>query len=232
MILNDIAVTAPKKQVSKVFEQFFNTQIPVERMNVWQTRKLLGKVRSSLAEARQSRQFHQSERDPGYLKMVMLEQALIDHLKSGAVPTPRRITESEVQQAQVVLAAQEMVDSLQKMIEDVSEMQFKELPALVDSIRNQVGTAEADQFNQAATAALSGLVQNLQGGKQQLEGATGVLTGQGAAPAGGLAGAMAAPPPAAEPGATDMEADLSLDANLPPEEEESGEGAALGRERR
>ena len=52
----------------------------------------------------------------------------------------RRLSEaSEVQQAQVVLASKDMVDQVQKMIEDASAMQFKDLPALVDQIRNEVG---------------------------------------------------------------------------------------------
>jgi hypothetical protein len=45
----------------------------------------------------------------------------------------RRLREaSEVQQAQVVLASQDMVDQVQKMSEQISAMQFKDLPALVD----------------------------------------------------------------------------------------------------
>jgi len=76
-------------------------------------------------------------------------------------------------------------------LEDVTELQFKELPALVDSIKNQVGIDQATQFNQDATAALAGLVQNLQGAKQQLDAALNVVTGQ--APAGAAAaGAMGA----------------------------------------
>jgi hypothetical protein len=103
----------------------------------------------------------------------------------------RRLNESEVQQAQVVLAAQDMVDKMQGMLEDVSELQFKELPALVDSIKNQVGVDQAAQFNADATAALTGLLQNIQGAKQQLDSALNVVTGQ--APAGAAAaGAMGA----------------------------------------
>ena len=103
----------------------------------------------------------------------------------------RRLNESEVQQAQVVLAAQDMVDKMQGMLEDVSELQFKELPALVDSIKNQVGIDQAAQFNADATAALTGLLQNIQGAKEQLDAALGVVTGQ--APAGAAAaGAMGA----------------------------------------
>jgi len=91
----------------------------------------------------------------------------------------RRLREaSEVQQAQVVLASQDMVDQVQKMSEQVSAMQFKDLPALVDQIKNEVGVDQATQFNGDASAALSGLLQNLQGAKQQLEAALGVVTGQ------------------------------------------------------
>jgi hypothetical protein len=146
------------------------------------------------------------------------------------------LSEGEVQQAQVVLAAQDMVDKMQSMIEDSTEMQFKELPALVDSIKNQIGPDQAAQFNNDAQAALSGLVQNLQGSKQQLEQALGVVTGQGPiAMPGAEAGMPAAP--GAMPGG-----DMGL-AGPPPEGEEmppapeaepgaAAPAAALGRGRR
>jgi hypothetical protein len=228
MILNDLDSATTKRRVRKVFEQYFDSTLSMDNLNKWQARKMLTRVRSALHEHRQTPQLHTSERNPTYLKMMMLEQALTDHLKTVEQPT---LSESEVQQAQVVLAGQDMVDSIQKMIEDVSEMQFKELPALVDSIRNQVGTAEADSFNQAASAALSGMVQNLQGSKQQLEQAQAILTGQQMQIPGEEPGAAAAPAPEAG----EEEIDLSLDANLPAEEEPAGGGEAsapLGRERR
>jgi len=110
----------------------------------------------------------------------------------------RYLKESEVQQAQVVLAAQDMVDKMQGMLEDVSELQFKELPALVDSIKNQVGVDQATQFNSDTTAALTALMQTLQGTKQQLDAALGVVTGQTA--------------PVAEIPGMDAGADLAADA--------------------
>jgi hypothetical protein len=125
----------------------------------------------------------------------------------------RRLREaSEIQQAQVVLAAQDMVDQVQKMSEQVSAMQFKDLPALVDQIKNEVGVDQATQFNGDASAALSGLLQNLQGAKQQLEASLGVVTGQ------------APQIPGADLGAPDLGADMGaeeLPAELPaPGEEE------------
>ena len=111
----------------------------------------------------------------------------------------RRLREaSEIQQAQVVLASQDMVDQVQKMSEQVSAMQFKDLPALVDQIRNEVGVEQSTQYNADASAALSGLLQNLQGAKQQLEAALGVVTGQAPqVPGDNLAAGLPAEQPAA-----------------------------------
>jgi hypothetical protein len=152
----------------------------------------------------------------------------------------RRLTESEVQQAQVVLAAQDMVDKMQGMLEDVSELQFKELPALVDSIKNQVGIDQAAQFNNDATAALSGLMQNLQGTKQQLDQALGVVTGQAQAPAADAMGAANDLAAAADDlaGAADLGGDelggdeFDAAAGLGDEEPAMPPKAALGRARR
>jgi len=144
----------------------------------------------------------------------------------------RRLREaSEIQQAQVVLASQDMVDQVQKMSEQVSAMQFKDLPALVDQIKNEVGVDQAMQFNTDTTAALAGLLQNLQGAKTQLEQATGVVTGQAPQIPGDDLGA----PP-------DMGADMGADMGgeeMPPELPAPGEeeelptpSASLGRGRR
>ena len=258
MKLHELAAPQPSKQIAKVFESYFGTKIQFDNLNRRQTQHLLQRVRGLLEEHRATPARHHSERDPSYLKLVMMEQALVAQQQQQAAPTGtapgaaapaanpaqaaalataqqqqkkkqiqdqikqkqqeiaelqkamnnpaamaenrlRRsynlLKESEVQQAQVVLAAQDMVDKMQGMLEDVSELQFKELPALVDSIKNQVGIDQATQFNNDATAALTGLLQNIQGAKQQLDAALGVVTGQ---------------PPAA--GATDMAAGAGMDA--------------------
>jgi hypothetical protein len=145
------------------------------------------------------------------------------------------LKESEVQQAQVVLAAQDMVDKMQKMIEDTTSLQFKELPALVDSIKNQVGIDQAQQFNTDASAALSGLVQNLQASKQQMEQALGVVTGQSVAPDANI-GAMTGAEMGGEGGAApDAEMGAELGAEVGDDldaGEQPAPAAALGRARR
>lgn len=291
MKLNELAVTRPTQQIAKVFESHFDQQVQFDSMNRDQLHNMYRKVRGVLSEHRSGPARHSSERDPAYLKLMMMEQALAEQIyedEMAAAPAPgvnpqqaaamavkqkmdqktqiqkeledlkkqvtdkqneltslnsttsvqehrRRVqtygyylSESEVQQAQVVLAAQDMVDKMQGMIEDTTEMQFKELPALVDSIKNQIGADQAAQFNNDAQAALTGLVQNLQGSKQQLEQALGVVTGQGPVEMPGAE--MAPPPPASE-----EQIDVSMTEPSPEEELDAaavGPAASLGRERR
>lgn len=148
-----------------------------------------------------------------------LQQEMNSPVMSVAEARRRLREASEVQQAQVVLASKDMVDQVQKMLEQVTAIQFKDLPALVDQINNEVGQAQGTQFNNDATAALSGLVQNLQGAKQQLEAALGVVTGQGAATDMG----MGMPAPGADLGAGN---ELGAAADLAGAEDDLGAAGA------
>ena len=299
MKLQELAAIKPTKQIARVFESYFGSRMKFDQITGQQARKMLNRVRGVLGETRRQPSFHQSERNPAYLKLLMMEQALTARIKEAIAPpapaapgapaapnlsqatstvkdpklkaaldkstkgqtlTPdeqkmvagaammaaenrlrrayRMLKESEVQQAQVVLAAQDMVDKMQSMLEDASEMQFKELPALVDSIKNQVGIDQAAQFNTDATAALTGLVQNLQGAKQQLDQALGVVTGTTPPPDAGMAAMGGAPSPAGDMAAAGMD-DLDAAAGMagdeiapPPEEPAAVPPAALGRAKR
>ncbi len=99
-----------------------------------------------------------------------------ESLQSGR-PT-RRLDESDIEQAQVVLAAKDLVDRVQKMIEDVSEVQYKDLPALVDQARTDLGTSEADSFQQNIGPALDELIQSLQSTKEKMNNGLSALTGE------------------------------------------------------
>jgi hypothetical protein len=112
-------------------------------------------------------------------------------------------------------------------------LQFKELPALVDSIKNQVGIDQAAQFNGDASAALTGLMQNLQAAKLQMDQALGVVTGTAQAPVDAAAdGAMAGAEMGADLGA-DLGAEIGAADDLAADPEaEPPASAGLGRARR
>jgi hypothetical protein len=280
MKLQELAVANPTKQAAKVFESYFGNTVKFDTVSPSQAQGMLKRVRALIAEHRRTPEFHSSEKNPTYLKLVVMEQALSSvatapqqtpqqqqaamtlqsqqrqrqlddeekqlskqaqditarkaaiQKEKGMLETRRSLKQrlkeaSEVQQAQVVLAAQDMVDQVQGMSEDISAMQFKDLPALVDQIKNEVGTDQAMQFNTDATAALAGLLQNLQGAKTQLEAALGVVTGQApVVPGADMGSELGGEMPAELPAPDQEEIDVT-DVDI-----EEPAAVGLGRERR
>ena len=64
------------------------------------------------------------------------------------------VMESELDQAEVLLAAKQMADDLQKMAENLASMQVEELMSITNAMKEEVGVAEADAFSQSAEMAI------------------------------------------------------------------------------
>jgi hypothetical protein len=175
------------------------------------------------------------ERVAGAILNKMRNEGMTLRTKSG-----RYLTENEVQQAQVVLAAQDMVDRMQSMLEDITSMQFKDLPALSSSIQTTIGTNEAQAFNDAAGQSLAVLVDAIQASKVEMEAAQGTLTGVEPVVPGQeeVAGVPAIDEPVADPLAADpidATADVNVDAEAGGEAVDVNvdvQDGALGRARR
>jgi hypothetical protein len=106
------------------------------------------------------------------------------------VESKRVLKEDEVSSAQVVLAAQDMVDRVQKMVEDMVDLQHKDVPALADTMKTEIGIDQATQFKDTMSAALQTLSDTLTITKEQMDGAVAIVTGEGGPvdPMGELAG--------------------------------------------
>ena len=173
----------PTTVAKKALKEHFNTDLKLDSFSLYDTQRMMRKVNHLMNEMRQQTSAKSTEKNPAYLKLVFMEQALNHHygeLKALPLYNTRIVLENEqVEKSQVILAAQEMVDSMQKMIEQVSDMLVKELPAVVDGVNSEVGTNEGQQFEQQVTEALTSLQAALSQSKGTLSGALGTITGQG-----------------------------------------------------
>lgn len=171
----------PIVNAQKALREHYSMPFKLDNLSMSDTKLMLTKVRRLMTEAKQSNSFYKSESDPSYLKLVFMEQALSKYeSKLRMRPSSRIVVENEeVEKSQVVLAAQDMIDQVQKFLEGISDLSVKELPALVDSVESEIGTNEAQQFNEQASSALTQLLAALTDARTALEGALGVVTGQG-----------------------------------------------------
>jgi hypothetical protein len=101
-----------------------------------------------------------------------------ESLSAWLQETRRQLNEGEVGNAEVLLAAKDMVDSVQDTIEKVGKMQNEQLPQLLDSIRDQIGSEQADAFKNAVGVTLDQLMQNLQAAREGVDSGVRVLSGE------------------------------------------------------
>lgn len=228
MNLNDLQENKKSKLASRVLRETFNFKLDLVRLDKTQCQKMLKKVRKLVSETRATARIHSSHGDGNYLKLMMLEQALSSHLQDLRTHTKIVVENEEVQKSQVILAAQDMIDSVQKMIEQISKMNVEELPAVVSGIENEIGANESQQFNKSAGEALKSLQSALETAKNGLNSSLGVITGtQSEAPAFDDFGSESSEEMPDELGG---EGDIGRIPDLPEEPESEPEN--FGRERR
>jgi hypothetical protein len=204
----------PVASAQRALKEHYGTSMNVSKMSYTQVRDMLSKVRGLMSESKQSANFSESHGNASYMKLVFMEQALSKQFAELSANRPRIVTENEeVEKSQVVLAAQDLVDSLRKMIEEVSDMLVKELPALSDSIQSEIGVNESTQFTSQATEALTSLQAALTASEATMKTALNGITGQGGAEAFGADAGMGADI-GADMGGDDMNADVSVEEPL------------------
>jgi hypothetical protein len=201
----------PIENATRALKEHYNVPFNVRKMSYAQSRDMLNKVRGLMTETKKSTGFYESQQNSSYLKLVFMEQALSKHFAEISLRKPRIVVENEeVEKSQVVLAAQDLVDQVQKMVEEVSDMLVKELPALTDSVQSEIGVNESETFNQQVSEALISLQAALTQSQATLKTALNGITGQGGAEAFDAGGDMGAPAPGGE-----MNTDVGMEEPLP-----------------
>jgi hypothetical protein len=134
------------------------------------------------------------------------------------------LLEGEEDKAEIIMATKDMVDRVTGWLEDVAAMKAEQLLELCDSIREQLGSDVAQQYNDAVKPALEAVYTALETSRTGLSGALAIVSG-GEAPTMGapaIGGADMGMP------ATGEEPEMGGE-ELPPEP--SAEGT-MGREKR
>lgn len=173
MKLSEMAKTSAKK-INKVMESRFGFALDFNKMTVDKAERLSETIAQNLNKIRHSTDFHTAERNPRYMELLTVRESLSAWLQENR----QQLTEGEVGDAEVLLAAKDMVDSIQDAIEKVGKMQNEQLPQLLDSIRDRIGSEQADAFKNAVGETLSTLMQNLQAARGGVDNGVRILSGE------------------------------------------------------
>ena len=97
--------------------------------------------------------------------------------RSVTLENLRTLLEQDLDQAELVLAAKDMVDRIQKMAENLAEMQVEELMPLVDAMKEHFGPDVAQVFNSSVEATLQQALDTIKSTRDGVDNAVLALTG-------------------------------------------------------
>ena len=215
MFLNDFETNETKfVKIQKYLEENYGYALDMSAMD---TAKINGIIKSTTdkmkvtEDAKEYTRLHMIAEGLKLWTPAPVQSPLTDMLVAESVD------EEGVEQAKVILAAQEMNDELQKMVERVAEMQVQDLIPLVDAMKAELSMEQAEAFNNAVEGALGQLLDSTKSAKEGVENA--ILAAQGQAPAVD----MEMPAGEIDADAVDMD---GMDADAPEVDDFSGDDAA------
>ena len=230
MRLQEIGSRATAKRINRINETRFGFGIDYSKLTVGKAQHLSRALGENLNQLRRNYGVHTAEKNPKYMELLMVREGLNRWISEN-----RQLNESEMGKSEAILAAKDMVDSIQDMIEDVSKMQNEQMPALIDTIRDQIGSEQADAFKGAVGSVLSNILQQLTGAREQTDNAARNLAGEGSPDMGmggmDAGGDMGAPMPGAAP-SMGPESEMDMGDEFAATDAAAGGEVDLGREKR
>ena len=90
----------------------------------------------------------------------------------------KKVKEGAEEEAQLVMAAKDMVDKITGWMEDTASMQTESMLELADAIRDEMGVEQSEQFTNSVKPSLESLYTSLEATREALTGGVAVLTGE------------------------------------------------------
>lgn len=118
-----------------------------------------------------------------YTRAILHKEIYEDLANVDAVLYEAELDDADLEQAEVILAAQGMSKEFQDMIENVADMLGSDLITLVDQIKAKFGDGAGEQFGTAIKGAIESAMDTLTQAKDSIDGAISGLTNPTAAPA-------------------------------------------------
>ena len=229
MYLNDLnSAKHNVEKLNRVLADTFNHEIDLSEMSTNALKRMLSATTAKIDTIKESDLKYWE--NPQYNKLGLIQHQLNTYINEVA-PTRKDgkrmktresvVMEDELDTAEVLLAANELVDELQGMVEDIAEMQVQKLMPIVDAMKEQISFEIAEQYNSSADAALAALLDQMKAAKEAMENAT--LAAQGKQPN------MTAPTDMGADNA-DMDVDVDMGDDFEADPAAAGDDNPVGRE--
>lgn len=175
MNLRDFSKNSSSDKLNSLLESYNGNRIDFSKMTIKKASRLSRLLESRLA-AKRNTVSGKGKKDKAMFEAYMMKSAI----DRWVFEQHRRLLEDEMKQAEVILAAKDIVDRLQSMTEDLSKIINEELPPLGDSIRDTISADKSSQFVSSVTDLLNQVLDSVKQARQGVDSSTRALTGDAA----------------------------------------------------
>jgi len=142
------------------------------------------------------------------------------------------VTEGAEDEAELVMAAKDMVDRVTGWMEDTAEMQTESMLELADAIRDEMGSEKSEAFTASIKPALEALYSAMESARGTLTSGVGMLTGEEAPMGNDMMGTDMPADDMADPGMEPIEDPLAADDGMGAAPAAAGGDEEAGRAKR
>jgi len=184
MKLNDMSKPVTAAKLNESLAAKFNTRVNLKDFTLEQLQDSRNKVRTKLFQFESGEKYDAVLTDREYQMNKLLSDVLTAEIaerklsEHTANTSAELIVEGAEDEAELVMAAKDMVHRVTNWMEDTAQMQTESMLALADSIRDELGSDVSEQFVSTVKPALESLYQAMESTREQLIRGLGIVTGE------------------------------------------------------
>jgi preprotein translocase subunit SecD len=186
MNIKEFSKPLSSKKLNESLAAKFGTKINVDRFTTEQLLDARNKLRTQLSQVETTESYDTVQKETYQKNKLFLDvlNAAVserdDHIVDAIEEAIRKpVKEGAEDEAEIVMAAKDMVDRVTGWMEDTAEMQSESMLELADAIRDEMGSEKAEQFTTSIKTTLEQLYTTMETTRSTLTQGVGMLTGEG-----------------------------------------------------
>ena len=184
MNISEFAKPVTSKALNESLAKRFGKKIKLENFSLTQLQDARNKLRTQLSQIEMNENFNSVVNSENYQKNKLFLDVLNAEISERGDIEANSLEETQVNegaedQAEIVMAAKDMVDRVTNWMEDTAEMQTESMLELADAIRDELGSEKSEAFTNAVKPALEAMYTAMESTRAALTNGVGIVTGEG-----------------------------------------------------
>jgi len=179
MNIRDISKPVTAKSLNESLARRFGQRINLEAFTLEKLQDARNNLRTKLSQVETKESFNSVQKDTYQKSKLFLDVLNAEISEREQIQSSSKLKEGAEDKAELTMAAKDMVDRITSWMEDTAEMETESMLELADSIRDELGSEQSEQYVNSVRPALEELYQAMSATRDALIQGVSMITGEG-----------------------------------------------------